>query len=79
VRRACTPPAQPGSLATLDELSSCLASWQNILTLEAAERKAQAVSTWPFDTAILGKLAAIVLTILIAIISNRIIKLLDLL
>ncbi len=71
--------APPGSVATLDDLHTTLASMQNILALESAERKAHAVSTWPFDTTILGKLAAIILSIHVAIISSRIIKLLDLL
>lgn len=71
------PAVPPGSDATLDELRSTIAGLQNILTLEAAERKAQAISTWPFDTTILGKLAAIILSILVAILTSRIIKLLD--
>jgi hypothetical protein len=74
-----TPDALPDSVATLDELFTTLEGVQKILLLEAAERKAHAVSTWPFDTTILGKLAAIILSILVAIITSRIIKLLELL
>lgn len=36
---------------------------QKLLSLEIADRKVQAISTWPFDTAIMGKLSVILLSV----------------
>jgi hypothetical protein len=64
----------PAGAAKLENLQATLAAVKNVLSLEAAERKANAISTWPFDTTILSKLAAIILSLLTAITTSLIVK-----
>jgi hypothetical protein len=63
--------------STMEDLSHILSTMQNMLALQVAERKVNAISTWPFDTTILGRLAAITLSIFIAIITSLIVKFLN--
>ena len=61
-----------------DDIQKTLAFLKNVLGLEAAEQKINAISTWPFDTTVLGKLAAIILSILVALTSKMLINILGL-
>jgi hypothetical protein len=40
-----------------------LANIQKLLSLDMADRKLQSISTWPFDTAVMGKLLVILLSV----------------
>ena len=66
-------PVQAGG-ATIESLQDNLVSVKGLLSLEVAERKANAISTWPFDTTILRKLAAIILSLLLAITTSLVVK-----
>ncbi len=70
---SASSPAPVGT-TTLENLQATMASVKNLLSMEAAERKANAISTWPFDTTILSKLAAIILSLLTAITTSLVVK-----
>lgn len=55
-----------------------LANIQKLLSLEIADRKLQRVSTWPFDTSLLGKLTVIVLSVVATLVARVIIVALQL-
>lgn len=61
-------------LASVAELKRDLSDLKTVLALDVAERKLAGTSTWPLDLAILGKLAALVLPILTALLSDLLIK-----
>ena len=52
------------------EGDSPLVNIQKLLSLDLADRKLQSVSTWPFDTAVLGKLLVILLSVTAALIAR---------
>ena len=47
-----------------------LVSIRKLLSLDMADRKLQAISTWPFDTSLLGKLLTILLAVTAALIAR---------
>lgn len=51
---------------TLAALSTALTEWRRGIGLEAAERRVASMPVWPFDTAILRRLGAAALSILVA-------------
>jgi hypothetical protein len=61
--------SNPGGEAS----SGALSRVERLLMLEIAKREAAALPTWPFDTRILGRLAAIILS-LIAIVLARVVS-----
>ena len=52
------------------EVEDPLANIQKLLSLGMADRKLQAVSAWPFDTTLLGKLLVILLSVTAALIAR---------
>jgi len=41
-----------------------------VLSLDIADRKLQTISTWPFDTSLLGKLTVIILSVIATLIAR---------
>lgn len=65
-------------LAEMAALKDSLARAAEVLALEAAGRKVDASSTWPFDLAILRRLGAVMLPILVALLTEIIRQILGL-
>ena len=56
--------SRESSETTLTDLKSLLTDLKNLQTFEMAERKAATIATWPFDTQVIGRLTAIIITVL---------------
>ncbi len=64
------------SNAGSDNSGETLVRMERILMLEATERKAAAIHTWPFDTRTLNRFAAVVLSVVIILLSRYLSRLL---
>jgi hypothetical protein len=53
-----------------EELGEPLLNIQKLLCLDMADRKLQAISTWPFDTALLGRLSLIIASVIATLVAR---------
>ncbi len=63
-----------GRASPAAELKRLASELKNVLTLGLVERKLESLAVWPFDTRILGKLSAIVLSVIAGLIINVLVK-----
>jgi hypothetical protein len=60
--------------AVSTELRELLLDLKAFAAMETARHRLREISTWPFETKLIGKLSAIALSLIVAIVSNIIIK-----
>lgn len=61
---------EPSDNPSSDASEASLSRIEKLLALEVNERKVAAIQTWPFDTKVLGRLVAIILSVIAILLSQ---------